>query len=87
LTSKCVLLAVHKNCCDYKWVGLGNARSKWEGLGLDFWSKVGNGSQYFELNIEKVVIAKCSRMDDVMVCALMHEPNSLCSSIMAPHYY
>jgi hypothetical protein len=67
-------------------IGLGNVRSKWESLGLDFWSKVGNGSQYYELDTRKETIAKCSRMHNVSICALKHNPNSFCSSRMAPHY-
>jgi hypothetical protein len=63
---------------------LGNARSKWEGPGPHFWFKAGNGSQYYELNIGKTTIAKCSRVHNVLVCALKHNPDSFCSSRMVP---
>ncbi len=67
-------------------IGLGNVRNKWEGLSLDFWSKAKNGNQYYELDIGEETIAKCSRTHNAPVCALKHNPNSFCSSIMAPHY-
>ncbi len=65
---------------------MGNAESKWEGPGPDFWSKAGNGSQYCELDTGEAAIAKCSRAHNAPVCAFKHNPNSFCSSRMAPHY-
>lgn len=65
---------------------MGNAGSKSEGPGPDFWSKAGNGSQYYELDTGEAAIAKCSRAHNAPVCALKHNPNSFCSSRMAPHY-